>query len=156
MNASFNRWQLANAYGAFGTVTRRRVEVVIEASLAENPGEDDWLEYEFKGKPGEVHRIPRQFAPYHLRLDWLMWFLPLGTIHERWLYALLEKLLTADAATLRLLRVDPCGGVPPRRVRVRTYQYRFATHAEFRATRQRWMRTPLRIVVPSVGLDAPA
>ncbi len=30
MNASFNRWQLANAYGAFGTVTKERIEIVVE------------------------------------------------------------------------------------------------------------------------------
>ena len=156
MNASFNRWQLANAYGAFGTVTKRRIEVVIEASLADDPDEDAWVEYEFKGKPGEVHRIPRQFAPYHLRLDWLMWFLPLGTVHERWFHRLLQKLLEADPATLRLLRVDPCAGVRPRWIRVRIYHYRFATHAEYRATRQRWIRTPMRIVIPAIGLDSAA
>ncbi len=27
MNAAFNRWQLGNAYGAFGSVTRQRIEV---------------------------------------------------------------------------------------------------------------------------------
>src|SRR5690606_5240439 len=72
MNASFNRWQLANAYGAFGTVTKERIEIVVEGSDDEHPDAASWHEYEFKGKPGDVHRIPRQFAPYHLRLDWLM------------------------------------------------------------------------------------
>ena len=33
-----------------------------------------WREYEFKGKPGDPARRPPQVAPYHLRLDWLMWF----------------------------------------------------------------------------------
>lgn len=152
MNASFNRWQLANAYGAFGTVTKQRIEVVIEGTAAADPGPEDWRPYEFKGKPGEVHRVPRQWAPYHLRLDWLMWFLPLGTVHERWLYALLEKLLEADAATLRLLRIDPFDRDRPRWVRVRTYHYRFATRAEFRRTRQRWIRTPRQVVIAPVGL----
>ena len=156
MNASFNRWQLGNAYGAFGTVTKRRIEVVIEASSAADPGAEDWRAYEFKGKPGDVRRVPRQWAPYHLRLDWLMWFLPLGTVHERWLYALLEKLLQADAATLRLLRLDPFDGARPRWIRVRTYHYRFSTHAEFRETRQRWIRTPRQVVIAPVGLSEPS
>lgn len=30
MNASFNRWRLANAYGAFGSITRDRLEVTVE------------------------------------------------------------------------------------------------------------------------------
>src|SRR6185312_2725855 len=32
MNASFNNWHLANAYGAFGSITRQRYEVVVEGS----------------------------------------------------------------------------------------------------------------------------
>ena len=38
MNASFNRWQLVNTYGAFGTVTKRRIEIVVEGTLDEDPG----------------------------------------------------------------------------------------------------------------------
>ena len=155
MNASFDRWQLVNAYGAFGSVTRQRVEIVVEGSLAEDPGDDDgtdWREYEFKGKPGDVRRVSRQFAPYHLRLDWLMWFLPLGRIGEPWFYRFLEHLLRADAATLRLLRIDPFHGAPPRWVRARSYLYRYATHAEYRATGKRWMRHPLAVVIPPVRL----
>jgi Lipase maturation factor len=154
MNASFNRWQLVNTYGAFGTVTKRRVEIVVEGTLAEEPGDADWREYEFKGKPGPVRRIPRQYAPYHLRLDWLMWFLPLRTVHEEWFYAFLEKLLEADPQLLRLLRHDPFGGARPRWVRARSYLYRFATRAEFRATGQRWIRTPLYVAIPAVALPA--
>ncbi|MET0975614.1 MAG: lipase maturation factor family protein [Leifsonia sp.] len=152
MNASFNRWQLVNAYGAFGTVTRQRVEVVIEASQDEDLIAAEWHEYEFKGKPGDVRRIPRQWAPYHLRLDWLMWFLPLGTVHEQWFYALLEKLLLADAATLRLLRLAPFGTDPPRYIRVRTYVYRFSTRAELRESGDRWVRDPLSVVIGPVAL----
>ncbi|WP_111720877.1 lipase maturation factor family protein [Homoserinimonas sp. OAct 916] len=155
MNASFNRWQLVNAYGAFGSVTKRRIEVVVEGTLDAVPHDGaTWREYEFKGKPGDVRRIPRQFAPYHLRLDWLMWFLPLGSVHERWFYALLEKLLEADRPTLRLLRLDPFDGAPPRWVRVRTWHYRVATRAEYRATGQRWMRELQREVIPPLSRGA--
>jgi len=74
MNASFNVWHLLNAYGAFGSITRRRTEVVVEGTLDPDPGPGaTWLEYEFRGKPGDVRRLPRQYAPYHLRLDWMMW-----------------------------------------------------------------------------------
>ena len=130
MNASFNRWQIGNAYGAFGTVTKERIEIVVEGSV-----DDDgllWREYEFKGKPGDVRRIPRQFAPYHLRLDWLMWFLPLGRSLDDWFTVFLLRLLEADAPTLALLRIDPFDGEPPRWVRAVSYRYRFATRAERR------------------------
>ncbi len=149
MNASFNRWQLGNTYGAFGTVTKRRIEIVVEGTLSEDPGDDaGWREYGFRGKPGDVRRIPRQWAPYHLRLDWLMWFLPLRTVHEEWFYAFLARLLAADRPTLRLLRQDPFDGVRPRWVRARAFLYRFATRAEFRETGQRWIRTPLHEAIP--------
>jgi hypothetical protein len=150
MNASFNRWQLANAYGAFGTVTKERIEIVVEGSV-----DDDgllWREYEFKGKPGDVRRLPRQFAPYHLRLDWLMWFLPLGRSLDDWFTVFLIRLLEADAPTLALLRIDPFEGERPRWVRAVSYRYRFATRAERRATGARWVRTRQRVVLGPIGL----
>ncbi|MGW4928134.1 lipase maturation factor family protein [Agromyces sp. NPDC004153] len=153
MNASFNRWMLVNAYGAFGTVTKRRIEIVVEGTLDEVPDDDsEWREYGFKGKPGDLRRIPRQFAPYHLRLDWLMWFLPLGRMWEPWFEVFLLRLLQADAATLRLLRDDPFDGEPPTWVRAHAYLYRFSTHAEYRATGQRWMRTFEHEVIGPAGL----
>jgi len=153
MNASFNRWQLVNTYGAFGTVTRQRIEIVVEGTLDEDPDESaHWQEYGFKGKPGDVRRLPRQWAPYHLRLDWLMWFLPLRTVHEEWFYAFLAKLLEADPPMLRLLRRDPFDGAPPRWVRARSYHYRFTTRREFRATGERWVRTPLYEAVAPLSL----
>ena len=153
MNASFNRWQLVNTYGAFGSVTKRRIEIIVEGTLDDEPDDaSDWREYGFKGKPGDVRRMPRQWAPYHLRLDWLMWFLPLRTVHEEWFYAFLGKLLEADRQTLRLLRHDPFDGARPRWVRVRSYHYRFATREEFRKTGNRWMRTLLGEPIPPVSL----
>ena len=67
MNTSFEPLHIVNTYGAFGSITRTRYEIVIE-------GSDDsstWREYEFKGKPGDPARVAPQIAPYHLRLDWL-------------------------------------------------------------------------------------
>ena len=80
MNYNFNSLHLVSAYGAFGTVTRERYELVLEGTRDEHPGpESRWLAYELKGKPGDPMRRPRQVAPYHLRLDWLMWFLPFSS-----------------------------------------------------------------------------
>jgi len=152
MNASFNRWQLANAYGAFGTVTRERIEYVIEATMDADPDDATWREYDFKGKPGDVRRVPRQWAPYHLRLDWLMWFLPLGRSLEGWFTVLLVRLLEADAATLALLRAAPFGSERPRWVRVVSYRYRFSSHAEYRRDRVRWVRDRHRVLVPPIRL----
>src|SRR5262249_42384222 len=79
MNYSFDPLHLANTYGASGTISGQRDEVVLEGTADTSIGaETTWREYEFKGKPGDPKRRPPQVAPYHLRLDWLMWFLPLS------------------------------------------------------------------------------
>src|SRR5262249_4435098 len=75
MNASFNVLQIVNTYGAFGSITRERYEIAIEGTDDESLSDHTaWREYLFGGKPGEPSRMPVQIAPYHLRLDWLMWF----------------------------------------------------------------------------------
>jgi hypothetical protein len=147
MNASFNRWQLANAYGAFGTITKERIEIVVEGTTDEDPDVATWVEYGFKGKPGEVHRIPRIYAPYHLRLDWLMWFLPLGRSLDDWFTAFLVALLEADPAMLRMLAHDPFDGERPVWVRAVSYRYRFTTRAEYHLTHARWARDQRRPVL---------
>ena len=152
MNASFNRWQLANAYGAFGTVTKERIEIVVEGTTSEDPDAADWREYEFRGKPGDVRRVPRQFAPYHLWLDWLMWFLPLGRSLDDWFTVFLVRLLEADEPTLRMLRVDPFDGRRPAQVRAVSYRYRFTTCAEKRESGAVWVRDRRRTVLGPVGL----
>ena len=155
MNASFDRWRLVNAYGAFGSITRRRQEVVVEGTLAEDPTEEDWVEYPFKGKPGDPSRRPRQLAPYHLRLDWLMWFLALGSPDDRWFRALLLRLLEADRPTLRLLAHDPFDGRPPRYVRARVLDYRYTTRAERHETGDWWVRTSAGTLVRPVRQAKP-
>jgi Lipase maturation factor len=153
MNASFEPFRLVNAYGAFGSVTRHRDEVVVEGSTAERPGPDDWREYEFRGKPGDVRRRPPQVAPYHLRLDWQMWFLPLSPYGGRWFEVFLRRLLEADPATLRLLRRDPFDGAPPRWVRARMFRYRFTTADERRRTGDYWVRREIEVLVDPLRLD---
>ncbi|MGO2539735.1 MAG: lipase maturation factor family protein [Specibacter sp.] len=143
MNASFNRWRLGNAYGAFGSITRDRLEVVVEGWDGKS-----WREYGFRGKPGDPGRMPRQFAPYHLRLDWMMWFLALGQPGMNWFMPLLRRLLAADPATLKLLRHDPFNGKPPQQVRARVFAYRFTSWREWRETGNWWVREVLGDLVP--------
>lgn len=153
MNASFNRWHLVNAYGAFGSVTKERYEVVVEGT-ADDPYDRGahWQEYGFKGKPGDPRRVPAQFAPYHLRLDWLMWFLALGSRDSPWFEVFLLRLLEADRPTLKLLRHDPFGGEPPRAIRARMFLYRFSTHSEKHETGDVWVRSEVGDLVPPVSL----
>jgi hypothetical protein len=158
MNTSFDPLRLVNSYGAFGSVTRVRRELIVEATDDPTPGADSvWREYEFPGKPGDVRRRPPQWAPYHLRLDWLMWFVALSPAYGRsWLPTFLGKLLEADPRTLRLLRSAPFGRDRPAAVRVLLYRYRFTTRAERRATGAWWHRTYERqLVAPLTAGELP-
>ncbi|HEX2274051.1 MAG TPA: lipase maturation factor family protein, partial [Acidimicrobiales bacterium] len=127
MNASFDPLRLVNTYGVFGRITRERYEVVVEGTDEPVVGAaTTWKEYEFKAKPGDTRRRPRQVAPYHLRLDWLMWFAALSPAYaEAWLIPLLARLLENDPTTLRLLAGNPFPDRPPNFVRARLYRYRF-------------------------------
>jgi hypothetical protein len=110
--------------------------------------------YDYKGKPGDPRRRPPQVAPYHLRLDWLMWFAAMSSpLQHRWFPALLVRLLEGDAATLKLLRHNPFPEHPPRYVRAQLYRYRLATRREVRATGVWWPRTLVGEYVRPVTLD---
>jgi hypothetical protein len=143
MNASFDPFRLVNTYGAFGTVGRERYEVIVEGTDANQLGPGtEWREYEFKGKPGDPRRLPPQVAPYHLRLDWLMWFLPLSPFYgESWFVPFLVRLLQGDPAILRLLRGNPFPDGPPLWIRARLFRYRFSSWAEWRRTGAWWTRS---------------
>ena len=157
MNASFNPYHLVNAYGAFGTVTKERYEVVVEGTASPDPRlATDWQEYRFRGKPGDPARLPGQFAPYHLRLDWLMWFLALGSRDTHWFEVFLVRLLQGDRATLKMLAGNPFPEHPPTSVRARVFLYRFSTRAEHRASRDWWVRTEVGVLVPPVSLPPQA
>ena len=153
MNSSFEPLHLVNTYGAFGSITRVRNEIVIEGT-ADNPptATSVWHEYEFKGKPGNPAHRPPQVAPYHLRLDWLMWFAAMSSPAEHdWFQPFLEKLLEGDAATLGLLRTNPFPDRPPAYVRAQYYEYHFTTPEEHRRTGRWWQRRLLGTYYPPVS-----
>jgi hypothetical protein len=155
MNASFDPLRLVNTYGAFGAITRVRREVVLEGTGDPAPGPDSvWREYRFKAKPGDPRRRPPQVAPYHLRLDWLLWFAAMSppSAHP-WMARLVTRLLEGDRATLKLLGPNPFPDHPPRLVRARLYRYRFTTPAERRRTGAWWARDPVGEYLPPLRLD---
>jgi hypothetical protein len=154
MNSSFDPVHLVNTYGAFGSVTKQRYEVIIEGTVDPEPTpESEWREYEFKAKPGDVRRRPPQYAPYHLRLDWLMWFAAFSTPrYHDWFMPLLVKLLEGDRAIIALLARDPFPGGPPPVIRAQLWRYRFTTPAERRQTGAWWDRSFVRPYVPPVSL----
>jgi hypothetical protein len=158
MNTSFNRYHLVNTYGAFGSVTKTRYEIIIEGTEDEAVSEQTlWKEYEFKAKPGDPRRRPPQIAPYHLRLDWLMWFAAMSPVYDYmqhpWLIILIQKLLQNDAAALKLIRVNPFAE-GPKIIRARLYRYRFASAKERRETGVWWIRSLAGEYLPLVSIRA--
>jgi hypothetical protein len=155
MNTSFDPLRLVNTYGAFGSITRVRHEVVVEGTDARHVTRDTvWREYEFKGKPGDPYRRPPQVAPYHLRLDWLMWFAALSPGYaDSWFVGFVQRLLANDPDTLKLLRQNPFPTSPPTFVRARLFEYHFTSRAERRATRAWWHRRPIADYLTPVSLD---
>jgi hypothetical protein len=152
MNYSFNPLQLVNTYGAFGSITRTRYEIVIEGTDADVIDDGTrWREYEFKGKPGDPNARPRQIAPYHLRLDWLMWFAAFSPVpQDPWFLELMNRLAEGEPLTLGLLRTNPFPDRPPRYVRALYYRYRFTTLEEHRATGAWWKRDLVGTYMPPV------
>ncbi|HWE51308.1 MAG TPA: lipase maturation factor family protein [Bryobacteraceae bacterium] len=158
MNTSFNPLHLVGTYGAFGSISRERYEVVVEGtSDAVITPATQWKEYEFKGKPNDVRRMPPQIAPYHLRLDWLMWFAAMSRFEEHpWFLNFVAKLLENNKPVLSLLRSNPFPDRAPRFVRAELYQYRFARPEIHRRTGQWWVRTRVGPWFPEVSLENPA
>ncbi|QUR65989.1 lipase maturation factor family protein [Mycobacterium spongiae] len=154
MNMSFNPFHMVNTYGAFGSICRVRREVVIEGTdEARITAQTVWKEYEFKGKPGAVRHLPRQWAPYHLRLDWLMWFAAISPGYALpWLTPFMMRLLRNDPPTVRLLRRNPFAQSPPRYVRAQLYEYRFTTVAELLRDHAWWHRTLIGGYVSPIAL----
>lgn len=154
MNASFEPLHLVNTYGAFGTITRPRYEVIVEGTNESVlTWATRWREYEFIGKPGDVSHTPPQIAPYHLRLDWLMWFAAFSSPGQHpWFISFLEKLLEGDKAVLGLLRYNPFPNEPPKFVRALLYEYHFTTPEERSQTGAIWNRKLIGLYFPPVSL----
>ena len=155
MNTSFNPLHLVGTYGAFGGITRTRYEVVVEGAADESPAAGEaWREYEFRGKPTNTGSRPPQIAPYHLRLDWLMWFAAMSDYSDHpWFVHFLGKLLEGDRDTLSLLRSNPFPDRPPRFVRAELYRYEFTSPEERKQSGQWWKRQLVGQYFPKISLQ---
>lgn len=153
MNTTFDRLALVNTYGAFGTVGDTRYELVIEGTLDPDPATATWSAYELPCKPGALDRRPCVLGPYHLRLDWLIWF---AAFDERpsdrsaWMLHLVWKLLDGDVGIRERFAVDPFDGEAPAFVRVRRFRY----HLEPYGSATWWSRDQESEWLAPVHLDS--
>nr|XP_055195800.1 lipase maturation factor 1 isoform X5 [Nyctereutes procyonoides] len=157
MNTSFNPLRIVNTYGAFGSITKERTEVILQGTAAPNASSPDavWEDYEFKCKPGDPGQRPCLISPYHYRLDWLMWFAAFQTYeHNEWIIHLAGKLLANDASALSLLAINPFEGrAPPRWLRGEHYRYKFSRPGSSHAAAGKWwLRKRIGPYFPPVSL----
>lgn len=137
MNAGFDPFKLVNTYGAFGSITKTRHELVVEARQKGG----DWQEYEFKGKPTDPYRRPPQWAPYHLRLDWQLWFAAMRSRPRYWLIPMMKKLMDQDEEFLKLIEDDPFEGTEgPDEIKIRRFDYSFSSPQEWWDEGRWWNR----------------
>ena len=165
MNYSYNPFHLVNTYGAFGNVGRERYEIVMEGTSERViTAHTEWKEYGFKAKPGDPKRMPPQIAPYHLRLDWLIWFLPFSVAvtgdgirvwgYSLWFLRFVQRLLSGDRGILRLMGKNPFPDQPPA-LRSRTVLSISLHHPEQkRETGAWWIREFLGVYLQPVSLES--
>jgi hypothetical protein len=155
MNRSFDSLDLVNTYGAFGSVGRRRYEIVFEGT--DEPALTErtlWREYPFVCKPGDPDRRPCLVSPYQPRIDWQIWFAAMSTPERYpWTLHLVWKLLHNDSGALSLLAGNPFPGAPPRFIRARLYLYRFAPPGN--AAGAWWSREAAGFWLPPLAADDP-
>ncbi len=154
MNRGYDPVHLVNTYGAFGSVGREREELVLQGT-PDDPDDPDaaWLDYEFPCKPGDPLRRPCLITPYHLHLDWQLWFVPLqGIDRNPWVAHLIAKLLRQEPLAVSALSHDPFPHTPPRAIRGARYRYRFTAPGE----PGWWTREPLGLRIRPLTADDPA
>ncbi|CAF3295058.1 unnamed protein product [Rotaria socialis] len=162
MNSSFDRFNLVNTYGAFGSVGKIRNEVIITGcnkSTVEQCSHDNaWLEYEFSCKPGKIDKTPCFSAPYHRRLTWQLWFAAMQNLqYNPWLIHLMVHLLASDqySPVNVVLSVggNPFPDAPPRFIKADLYRYKFASLGS--GDKNWWTRTYQQSYAPIFELKSP-
>ncbi len=164
---------IVNQYGPFAIMTTRRPEIIVEGS---NDGET-WREYEFKFKIGDVRRAPPFVEPHQPRLDWQMWFAALGARTTNpnsllpelrsnraltfrllesgvdiWFVNFAARVLQGSPQVLALLDKNPFPNAPPKFIRARLFEYKFADVDAPMKTGTWWIRADRGIYLPPMSL----
>lgn len=121
---------VGNSYGPFAGMTTFRWELIFELA-----GENGcWTELEFPYKPGSVDTRPRWMPFGHFaRLDWRLWFVPLGMGRGYWELPdwvqgfILQLLRGSEHVAALTLHKDRIVASPPKYVRVSVWDYHFSS-----------------------------
>ena len=138
-----------NSYGLFAVMTTTRPEIIVQGST----NGTNWLDYEFKYKPGDTKQRPKFVEPHQPRLDWQMWFAALSNYQQNpWLMNFCVRLLQGKPEVLRLLKSNPFPDAPPRFIRALVYEYHFTDFATRRRTGAWWRRELKGLYLPVLSL----
>ena len=100
IDEAFDPFHIVSPYGLFSVMTTTRDEIIVEGS---DDGQQ-WREYEFRYKPGDVRRRPPWTIPHQPRLDWQMWFAALDDPQRLpWFSRFLERLLENEPSVTGLM-----------------------------------------------------
>lgn len=152
--AALLRWSapfgIVNSYGLFAVMTTSRPEIVVQGSADGS----NWLDYEFRYKPGSLRQSPHWVAPHQPRLDWQLWFAALSEWRSSpWFANFMVRLLQGSPSVSKLLATNPFPTKPPKYVRALLFEYRFTDRAERAAGGAWWKRTPKSLFFPAITLD---
>ncbi|MDR3401259.1 MAG: lipase maturation factor family protein [Chthoniobacter sp.] len=137
-----------NGYGLFRVMTTSRHEISVEGS---DDGQQ-WREYDFRWKPGDLNERPGLVAPHQPRLDWQMWFAALSNVQDNpWFVRFLGRLLEGSPEVLGLLRTNPFPAHPPRYLRAVVYDYHFTRFGDGHPGW--WKRERLGLYCPPITLQ---
>jgi lipase maturation factor 1 len=143
-------FRIANRYGLFAVMTRGRYEIEFQGS---DDGKN-WVAYQFRYKPQDIHEAPGIYAPYQPRFDWNLWFASLGSWQEYPIVPRTEvRLLSNDSDVLNLFKKNPFPQKPPRQVRAVLWQYWFTAMAEKHVQGLWWRRQLLGLYAPTIERD---
>ena len=155
MNTSFDRLNLVNTYGAFGSVGRERMNIVFEGTTDRDATDSaHWIPYVYKGLPVLPENPPPQVAPYQLRFDWQMWFAAMGSVEDYpWTLNLVYKLLQNNPSAASLFANRPFTTAPPRYIRAVLYRYSFVPPGN--GDNLYWKREKIGEWLPPMSLESP-
>lgn len=129
-----------NSYGLFATMTKQRIEIVVEGSA---DGRTDWKPYVFEYKP-DSPEVVASWAGLHMpRLDWQMWFAALSPqCRQGWYVRFVHGLLRGSPTVHGLLAAHPFPDRPPLAIRSRRLEYTFTDPRERAASGRVWRVRP--------------
>jgi hypothetical protein len=142
-------YRVANRYHVFPKIETERIVLGIEAT---RDGET-WVPLDFRYAPDATDQLPRLVVPHQPRLDWMLWFVPMGPMFLDWLERFVDRLLEGSSPVTALLARPPLAEGPPTALRIWVYRYHFATPAQRAETGDWWTREALGPFYPLPSVE---